>query len=147
MRQTTKLAIGGKEFLMQELRVADYERLDEYVQGRFISSARASLADVSPESRAWRDTMILAMREAMLLTWSRQPGLGLLLASKRGLARMLHAGMDSGIALDDVADALKTVEDLRFAREEFMRINDLTSAATKEAAANASRPTTSEQGG
>lgn len=146
MRQTAKLQIGGKEFLMQELRAEDHERLDEYVQGRFISAARASLAGLEIDGDEWRATIALAMREAMSLTWMRRPGLGILLSSKRGMGRMLLAGM-SGIHIDELVDAMKSVDEIEIARGEFMRINGLITAAAKEGPAIDKRPTMPEQGG
>lgn len=118
---------------MQPLVEADYDELDEYVRGRFVAAARASLADEALGTPLWDATMGVAMREALSIRWNRRPGLELLTSDRRGLARLVWQSVKRaapGVTLAACYAALETERERQTAWEELARKNGWR-AATK----------------
>lgn len=152
MPKTCEFDLNRRRFRMQELRDVDEERLDEYVQGRFIAAARSSLAEEPVGSDAWRETMSVAMETAAGMRWKRQPGIRYLISTRRALARLLWQGcvqLEPSITVDDIAACLVTAQDVQTAHEEFRRVNGLdlgppsTNGKKREAANGSENPTSS----
>lgn len=80
------LKIGGVEYMASQLSDKDIAELDEWLRARFISMARDSLGPDCSQKQI-DDTLAVAMRDAMGLTW--MSGIGArVMASVDGVARL-----------------------------------------------------------
>jgi hypothetical protein len=131
-----EIELSGEKFSMRPLTWEDEAQLDQWIRGRYIAGIRDGLAGVELDGPEWRATMSLAMGESMKLSWHRQPGLGFILGSRWGLARLAWQGIQGGTTHAGIASLFRSPADVVRFYEDFEKVNDLKLTGKKQEEAN-----------